>query len=87
MNGNHGTTEEIPLMWRNRADKVTDQLYQIGVKLAFITESTMFHGPAGIEHTEAGINGLWHLLNNVQQDVLKAGGELSAMRKEQQAEQ
>jgi len=74
------TTSEIPEMWRNRAEKAADKLYEIGVKLSFVTEAAPFM-QKNAELTEAGLSGLWWMLSHIQDDILEAGAQLAEIRK------
>jgi hypothetical protein len=68
------TTSEIPEMRYYSADDVfgvPDKLYEIGVKLSFVTESAAFM-TKNAALSEAGISGLWHILCGIQDDVLEA---------------
>lgn len=73
------TTSEIPEMWRNNAEKASDKLYEVGVKLSFVTESAAFM-QKNHELSEAGVSGLWWILNHIQDDILEAGRELAEIR-------
>lgn len=56
-----------------------DLLFGIGVQLAFITESAVFVR-ADSNLTEAGIEGLYRLLNNVMDDVIELGHVMHEQR-------
>jgi len=79
----HRTTLEIPEMHYGCIDEVfgvPDKLYEIGVKLSFVTESAAFL-MKNSNLSEAGLSGLWHILNNVQDQVLEVGEMLEKNRK------
>lgn len=73
------TTADIPAMRYSHAEKAADKLYEVGIKLAFVTESAAFLHK-NHDFSEAGINGLWHMLINILDDVLEAGRQLEKVR-------
>ena len=80
---NRRTTLEIPEMHYGCIDDVfgvPDKLYEIGVKLSFVTESAAFL-MKNANLSEAGLSGLWHILSGIQDDVLEAGRMVEENRK------